>query len=463
MHALLLRLAAALGRRLGLALVIVAAAVGVRLLGTALAEETVREGERRAQVETGRREETRLLAWRAELAGRLAAARQDLVEQQDRLRRTGRVLAALEEAAGWWQRWFGDPAQAQLNAERRRRMEEMQAETRRRIAVAEALIGSLDGEDSQAGRALARVRRELAAAEAGQSPFWRRLEAAWTAVRVPVVVTLGLVFAGPTLWATFAYFVLGPWVARGRPWRLGPAAPDALRLRAAGVALRLPVGAAERLWLKPEYLHSSEDVFRRRTRWLLDPSAPFTSLAAGWHEVHELRPDAGAGAEVTLASREDPQQELAAVEVPAGEVMVLSPRHVVAVLAAAATPVRLRARWHVTSWQAWVGGRLRHFVWSGPCVLVVTARRGIRTEFLSGGARRVQPDLVIGHGPGVARRPVRTETFWSYYRGQQPLWEEQLAGHGLVLLEATGGPGAAAAARRWWERAAQAVLRSLGL
>ena len=463
MPAFLLQLAAALGRRLGLALVIIAAAVGMRLLWTMIGEETLREGERRARVEAERREETRLLAWRAELAGRLAEARRELAEQQERLRRAAGVLAALEEAGGWWERWFGDSAQAATNAERRRRMEEMQAETRRRIAVAEALLGRLTGEDGRTEQALARARREIALAEAGQSAFWRRLESAWMAVRVPVVVTLGLVFAGPTLWALCAYFVLGPWIARGRPLRLGPDAPGATRIRAEGVVLRLAVGAGERLWVKPEYLHSSEDGFRRRTRWLLDPTAPCTSLAAGWHEAQELRPDAARGAEVTLASRDDPQQELAAVEVPAGEALVLSPRHVVGVMAAVDTPVRLRARWNLTSWQAWVGGRFRHFVWSGPCVLAVTGRRGIRTEWLAGGARRVQPDLVIGHSPGVARRPVRAETFWSYYRGRHSLWDEHLAGHGLILLEATGGPGAAAAARRWWERAAQAVLRLLGL
>jgi hypothetical protein len=414
-------------------------------------------------VEAGRQEEKRLLASRLELAGRLAEARRELAEQQERLRRAARVVAALEEAGGWWQRWFGDSAQAATNAERGRRMEEMQAETRRRVAVAEALLGRLASEDGQTEQALARVRREIASAEAGQSPVWRRLEAAWMAVRVPVAVTLGLVFAGPTLWAVGAYFVLGPWIARGRPLRLGPDAPGTTRIRAEGVALRLAVGAADRLWVKPEYLHSSEEGFRRRTRWLLDPAAPLTSLAAGWHEVQELRPDAARGAEVTLASRDDAQQELAAVEVPAGEALVLSPRHVVGVVAGADAPVRLRARWNLTSWQAWLGGRFRHFVWSGPCVLAVAGRRGIRTEFLAGGARRVRPDLVIGHSPGVARRPVRAETFWSYYRGRHPLWDEHLSGHGLILLEATGSPGAAAAARRWWERAAQAVLRTLGL
>lgn len=463
MHALLLPLAAALGRRLGLALAIIALAVGARLIWTLAGEETLREGERRARVEAGRQEETRLLLWRAELAGRLAGARRDLEEQQERLRRAARVLAALEEASGWWERWFGDPAQVATNAERRRRMEEMQAETRRRIAVTDALLESLTGEDGQAEQALGRVRLELAVAEAGQSPFWRRLEAAWTAVRVPVAATLFLVFAGPTLWALFAFFLLGPWISRGRPLRLGPEAPASPRIRAAGVVLRFPVGPDEHLWVKPEYLQSLDDVFRRRTRWLLDPGAPLTSLAAGWHELQELRPESGQAAEVALASREDPQQELAAVEVPAGEALVLSPRHVVGVLAAVEAPVRLRARWHLTSWQAWVGGRFRHFVWSGPCVLAVAGRRGVRAEALAGGVRRMQADLVIGHSLGVARRPVRAETFWSYYRGRHPLWDDQLAGPGLILLESAGAPGAAAAARRWWERAAQGVLRVLGL
>lgn len=463
MPALLLQLAAALGRRLGLALGIIALAVGARLVWTLVGEETLREGERRARVEAGRQEEGRLLAWRAELAGRLAATRRDVAEQQERLRRAARVLAALEEAGGWWQRWFGDPAQVATNAERRRRMEELQADTRRRIAVTEALLGQLAGEDSRAEQALGRVRRELAAAEAGQSPFWRRLESAWHAVRGPVAVTLALVFAGPTLWALFAYFGLGPWVARGRPLRLGPGETGTPRIRGEGVALRLPVGPAERLWVKPEYLQSSEEVFRRRTRWLLDPGAPFTSLAAGWHESQELRPDAAHAAEVTLASRDDPHQELAAVELPAGEALVLSPRHVVAVLARVDAPVRLRARWNLTSWQAWVGGRFRHFLWRGPGVLVVAGRRGVRAEVLAGGARRMQADLVIGHSPGVTRRPVRAETFWSYYRGRHPLWDEQLAGPGLILLESAASPGAAAAARRWWERLGQGVLRVLGL
>lgn len=463
MHALLLQLAAALGRRLGLALAIIALAVGVRLAWTLVGEETLREGERRARVEAGRQEESRLLAWRADLAGRLAATRRELAEQQERLRRAARVLAALEEAGGWWQRWFGDPAQAATNAERRRRMEEMQAETRRRIAVTEVLLGQLTGEDGQAEQALGRVRRELAAAEAGQSPFWRRLEAAWDAVRLPVAVALTLVFAGPTLWALGAYFVLGPWVARGRPLRLGPGQQDVPRILAEGVALRLPVGAAERLWVKPEYLQSSDEVFRRRTRWLLDPGAPLTSLAAGWHESEELRPEAARAAEVTLASRDDPHQELAAVELPAGQALVLSPRHVVAVLAPADAPVRLRARWNLTSWQAWVGGRFRHFVWRGPGVLVVAGRRGIRAEPLAGDPRRMQAGLVIGHSLGVARRPVRAETFWSYYRGRHPLWDEQLAGPGLILLESAGSPGPAAAARRWWSRLGQGLLRVLGL
>jgi UPF0716 family protein affecting phage T7 exclusion len=43
MHTILLQLAAALGRRMGLALVIVAAAVGMRLLWTLVGEETLRE------------------------------------------------------------------------------------------------------------------------------------------------------------------------------------------------------------------------------------------------------------------------------------------------------------------------------------------------------------------------------------------------------------------------------------
>ena len=78
-------------------------------------------------------------------------------------------------------------------------------------------------------------------------------------------------------------------------------------------------------------------------------------------------------------------------------------------------------------------------------------------------ARRTNQDATIGFTPNLEYRPVRAETFWSYYRGMNPLFDDLFAGRGLFVSQETATEGAAAKAGRFWAGVWNGVLKVFGL
>jgi len=58
---------------------------------------------------------------------------------------------------------------------------------------------------------------------------------------------------------------------------------------------------------------------------------------------------------------------------------------------------------------------------------------------------------------------VRAETFWSYYRGMNPLFDDLFAGRGVFVLQETATAGAGARAGRFWATVWNGVLKVFGL
>ena len=113
--------------------------------------------------------------------------------------------------------------------------------------------------------------------------------------------------------------------------------------------------------------------------------------------------------------------------------------------------------------------QFRFFEFAGPCRLVVAGNRGVRAERLSereGGAvpaRRANQDATIGFTPNLDYRPVRAETFWSYYRGMNPLFDDLFAGHGMFLCQQVSTGGGANAARNFWSTVWGGAMRVFGM
>jgi len=77
--------------------------------------------------------------------------------------------------------------------------------------------------------------------------------------------------------------------------------------------------------------------------------------------------------------------------------------------------------------------------------------------------RRTNQDATIGFTPNLDYKPVRAETFWGYYRGMNPLFDDLFSGEGVFLCQEITTEGGAGATRKFWSGLRDGVLRVFGL
>lgn len=492
-----LKFGAWVAQKLAAAAVIVVLALAGYGAWLYLQEEGLLEKERVAKLQRAIAERDQLLAAQAAVEKKIAAARADIEAQRQRAKKAAEVVAKLRELESWWDRWFGNPAQQSANAEQVKRMEALKAESTEKLAELQAAVTKIVWEKDGIDAALRRANADVAVLEASRSEARRYLQSAWEMTRWWIAIALVGYFCGPTVWALTMYYGVARWMARGRPIRLGeePAALPAVGESRVSVEATLRGG--EVLRVKEKFLQASDEGVHKSTRFVLDWRIPFTSLACGLVELVEIRHPQGVMPErvaaevggngdargegrrgesvgggeyrITLSNGDDPHIELAIVEVPAGASLVLRPSFLAGVLQREGEPLRIRRHWRIFRWQAWITGQFRFFEFVGPCRLVVAGSRGVRAERLmeregqAAPARRTNQDATIGFTPNLEYRPVRAETFWSYYRGMNPLFDDRFAGKGLFVVQETATDGAAAKAGKFWSGVWSAMLKVFGL
>jgi hypothetical protein len=306
--------------------------------------------------------------------------------------------------------------------------------------------------------ALGKTETQLRAAEQQKSQVVHYARGAWERYGRYVLGAVVIYFFAPPVWRVIAYFVLAPFVSARRAVQLDRRTVAALpRVRAGGGAsIDLSLEPGDVLWVKEAFLQASDEGLLRRTRWLLDWRMPFTCLATGLRELIEMRNAAPQTTlRATFSSQTESHVELAVVEVPAGASVVLRPSYLAGMLGPLGRRAAvIRKHWRIFSLQSWATGQFRYFEFVGPCALLVAGSRGVRAEVLESVAgqpvagRRANQDATIGFTPGLAYRPVRAETFWAYFRGQNPLFDDLFEGRGLFLCQQTTAKGEAAEQRR---------------
>lgn len=467
---LLIKLGSWLAQKLlvaGLIVLVGLAGYGAWLL---LQDAAGMESRRLERLERAVAERERLTAAQAAFAERIGNVQAEITAQRERARQAERILANLRELQSWWERWFGDGEQQAANAERAKRVEALGGEAANRIAALEQLAGQLPEEEEAVQEALRRVELEIAAIEAGRSKVVHYLREAWDRTKWYLALAVGGYFFGPSLWAVLMYYGFAGLVAYGRPIRLGPEPAALPEVGPSRVSVQAILRPGEILRLKEKFLQASDEGVTRHTCFVLDWRIPLTSLACGLIELMELR---AATAErdyhVTLSNSTDPHLELALIDVPAGGSIVLRPSFLAGVVQRKGERLRIRRHWRLGHWSAWVTGQFRFFEFVGPCRLIVVGSRGVRAERLAVGqnrpnpARRTNQDSTIAFTPHLRYSSVRAETFWSYYRGMNPLFDDLFAGPGLFVLQETASSGAAAAAGRFWTGLWNGVLKVFGL
>lgn len=318
-------------------------------------------------------------------------------------------------------------------------------------------------------RDAALVDRQLAQrrAEVAADPAQRLLDAARAALPAALGILLAVTLA-PVALKACAYFVVAPLAARLAPVRLPAPAPGAPPPVAAPSAVSIPLSIApgQELLLHADFLQSSSERAPKRTRWLLDPALPFTSVAAGLYALTRIGPADGAALTVTVSALRDPLGEVAAVILPEGAAMVFSPRALAGVLKPADRPLRITRHWRLGSLHAWLTLQLRFLVFHGPCTLVVKGCRGVRAEHGSTAQPRViNQDATLGFSTSLAYRNARCETFLAYLSGRESLFDDVFGGgSGLFLLEELpAGQRGAGPLGRGLSGLLDAALKTLGI
>lgn len=472
MHGMLLKLATWLLQKLLVAAVIVLLALAAYGGWLYLQDEGVLEGERIARLERALDARDRLLAAQAAVNQQIVNIRSDMATQQDRVKRAAEIVAALRKLESWWDQWFGNPAQQAANAEQIQRMDTLKSTAAARFAELQYAAADILREKDEVDASLRRAHAEIALLEQSQSRPRQYVLRAWDKTKGWVALALGSYFFGPTLWALTMYYGFGSLLAWGRPIRLGPD-PTALPVVSASrVSVEAALQPGELLRVKESYLQASDEGIERQTRFVLDWRIPFTSVACGLVELIEMRhPRAADGGtyRVTLSNGTDPHLELAIVTVPAGASLVLRPSFLAGVIQHQGDRLVIRRHWRIFKWQAWVSGQFRFFEFVGPCRLVVSGSRGVRAEVLVAReegvapARRTNQDSTIGFTPNLSYSPVRAETFWSYYRGMNPLFDDRFSGAGLFILQETSAEGPGAKSGKFWSSVWNGVLKVFGV
>jgi len=291
-------------------------------------------------------------------------------------------------------------------------------------------VAAFQVDEARLAMALAPLRARLLEAEQleAHSAAWQ----AWLAVRPVLPVAFGVLAAWwlvPAAIRTLFYFVLAPLAARRPPLVIAPGAPATRRATrdtlVSAVSHRVCLAPGHALLIRPEYCQSQPAGVAVSTALMFDWRHPFTSIAAHLWMLRELR--ATRAAEIVVSSTVDPLEEVALLEVGAGEAVVLQPRALVGLICKRGQRPAIRSHWRLGTLHAWLTLQLRYLAFEGPATLVLHGRRGVRLEQAAGG-RTISQDATLGFSAGASYATVRAEPFLPYLRGRQALLHDRFAG-----------------------------------
>lgn len=413
---------------------------------------------------TGKNQQLR--AALANIEARMSGLRTEIPVEENRAREAARIAAQLADLNG-----SVSDEQRRENERRIAALRETESVARQKAAELQQMLMRTQWEKDGLEIALSHAAAELNHVEAKKSQVLVYAREAWGRYGDYVVIAVIVYFLSPPVLRLIAYFIVAPLISRRAPVRLGRVAEKQPQVVTSGASVDVELEPGDTLWVKENFLQASDEGLLKNTRFLLDWRIPLTCFAAGLKELVEISNAAPeAKLRATFSCQDDAHVELAVVTIPAGSSLVLRPT----MLAGLIGPLgrrraAIRRHWRLFSLQSWATGTFRYFEFVGPCTLLVAGSRGVRAEVLEEragldvAARRANQDATLGFTPGLAWRPVRAETFWAYFRGANPLFDDCFEGTGVFLCQQTSARGEAAEARRRMAGFWGGLLRVFGL
>ena len=470
MYSFLYQIGSWLLRKLSAGVLMVVLGVAAVALALYFRETVDFDRSRAAMVQALTGERDQLQAVRNEIEARITEMQSDIISHEERIARASKVVSTLRELESWWDRLVGNPEQQKANAAQIERMTALSSASTTALVDLRRSLLQLTWERDGLDLALTRLQGRLEAERQTESRVVLYARRAWEKSRVYVVTALALFVFGPTLLKLGLFYGLAPLLAKSRPIRMADSVIAQPSVGGSRVSIDTALWPGEVLLIRENFLQSSDEGLAKKTRFLLDWRIPFTSVACGLFELVSMRNVRAEGERhVTFSNADDPHLELAVVAVPDGGSLILRPTFLAGVITPADRPLRIRPRWQLLRWQAWISLQFRYFEFQGPCRLLVAGSRGVRAEQLveregrSAPARRTNQRSTIGFSPTLDYQPVRAETFWGYYRGLNPLFDDLFSGQGVFLVQETSSGHGERASGRFWASLWSGVLKVLGL
>ncbi|HET9694969.1 MAG TPA: hypothetical protein VFP48_11335, partial [Steroidobacteraceae bacterium] len=169
---------------------------------------------------------------------------------------------------------------------------------------------------------------------------------------------------------------------------------------------------------------------------------------------------------VVVSAQKDPLGEVAVIELPVDAAMVVQPRSVAGVVQPVGRPVVITRHWRLGTLHAWLTLQLRYLVFHGPCHLILKGCRGVRAEQPDWDSPRIiNQAATIGFSANLDYRNTRCETFISYLRGKEDLFNDLFAGGPgrFVYEEMPAGRRTAGLTGRGLEGFVDATLKVFGI
>lgn len=179
--------------------------------------------------------------------------------------------------------------------------------------------------------------------------------------------------------------------------------------------------------IRPDYCQSQPAGVQLTTKLLLSWQRWLTSLAARLSMLKRLR--TATAADIVVSSTTDPLDEVALLEIGAGEAFVLQPRGLVGIICKTGQRPIIRSHWRLGTLHAWLTLQLRYLVFEGPMTVIVKGCRGVRLESTENG-RTISQDATLGFSTNAKYATARADPFLPYLRGRQALFHDRFSGHG---------------------------------
>lgn len=271
-----------------------------------------------------------------------------------------------------------------------------------------------------------------------QKPMHRMLTAIRPHLGTALWILLGILLAPPVIKAIF-YYVLAPLATKFPPVRVleDENAPMPIAVQQSAVSLPFDIDSESEILVQADYLQSSSQPAIKKTQWFLNRSLPFSSIASGMFLLTRIRPPEGQSTRVIVSSQNDAFGEIGSIRLPAGAAMIIQPRSLAGVLKKAGEPIKIERCWRIASLHAWLTMQLRFLVFHGPCELILKGCRGVRFETPEPDRpRMINQASTIGFSANLEYRNSRCETFISYLRGKEDLFNDLFSGgHGVFVYE----------------------------